>query len=65
MRELLVTGAAAVTPLGRDLETTAARLASALDSLQILWRQCGKSRYRKTPETREQEDFVRAWPSSG
>ncbi len=28
MRELLVTGAAAVTPLGRDLETTASRLAA-------------------------------------
>lgn len=28
MREVLVTGAAAVTPLGRDLETTAARLAA-------------------------------------
>lgn len=28
MKELLVTGAAAVTPLGRDLETTAARLAA-------------------------------------
>lgn len=28
MREILVTGAAAVTPLGRDLETTAARLAA-------------------------------------
>jgi len=28
VRELLVTGAAAVTPLGRDLETTAARLAA-------------------------------------
>jgi 3-oxoacyl-[acyl-carrier-protein] synthase II len=28
VREILVTGAAAVTPLGRDLETTAARLAA-------------------------------------
>ena len=28
MREILVTGAAAVTALGRDLETTAARLAA-------------------------------------
>ena len=28
MREILVTGAAAVTPLGRDLETTATRLAA-------------------------------------
>lgn len=34
---------------------------SALDSLQLLWQQCGKSRFRKSPETREQEDFVRAW----
>lgn len=34
----------------------------ALDRLQTLWRQCGRSRsWPRTPETQEQLEFVRRW----
>lgn len=34
---------------------------TALDRLQTLWRKCPKSRYRKSPETREQEKYILEW----
>ena len=33
----------------------------ALDRLQELWQECPKSRYRKSPETPEQRDYILGW----
>lgn len=37
----------------------------ALVRLRELWRQCPKSRYRQSPETREQEQYVLHWMEAG
>ena len=34
---------------------------AALDSLRELWRACPKSRYRRSPERREQERYILNW----
>ena len=34
---------------------------AALDRLREFWRQCPKSTYRKSPETREQEEYILNW----
>ena len=34
---------------------------AALDRLHELWRACPKSRYRRSPESREQERYIREW----
>lgn len=34
---------------------------SALDTLNEMWQQCAKSKSRRSPETREQEEFIRTW----
>ena len=34
---------------------------AALERLQQLWQQCPKSRYRKSPETSEQRDYILGW----
>jgi len=34
---------------------------AALDRLHELWSQCPKSVYRKSPETREQEEYILRW----
>ncbi len=37
----------------------------ALVRLRELWRQCPKSRYRQSPETREQEQYILRWMEAG
>lgn len=34
---------------------------AALERLQELWQECPKSRYRKSPETVEQRDYILGW----
>ena len=34
---------------------------AALDRLRELWRACPKSQYSRSPESREQERYIREW----
>ena len=34
---------------------------AALERLQTLWRKCPKSKYRRSPETKEQEQYILGW----
>ncbi|MFC1761189.1 hypothetical protein ACFL6U_03815 [Planctomycetota bacterium] len=37
---------------------------AALDRMRELWRKCPKSAHRKSPESREQEQYIRHWEES-
>ena len=37
---------------------------AAIDRLQQLWQKCPKSAYRRSPETREQEQYIVSWEES-